>query len=358
MVENIETDNKDLGSSGAKSSLKDSLAIGPGPKFFSFIFRNAVIKGISLLFAVILFLYVQYSSTHTRSVEIQVIQPELPNELIFSRKIPSFLNIRFYGKAEQMDFDISRFQVRLENPNPQAGSNLYIAHLEPEAPLGVRVIHKKELQLFIDRLFLREVSVIPKLALRLPKSHELGYISSNPRTVILKGPYETLAGMSFVETEKVHISETDELISRRVLIKKLPDFVSFAPNQPFQVELSINVLPKTKDDYKILKNMPVRCSNEIPGIRMQVAGQDSVDLYLDSSSELSRRRLSKVYVFCPVFFDRDTKSLRPSFLIQNQPVFSVDSLGIENAQILKIDPPKLDLQFERIEEQNTAPAEE
>ena len=346
---------KDPEPEGARErSFETLLALKYRSKFFAKLFRNAVIKFISLLLALILFLYVQYTSTHIRSVQIQVIQPDLPKELIFSRKIPSFLDLKFHGKAEQMDFDISRFQIRLENPNPQPGSNLYIAHLQPEAPPGVEAVYKKELQLFIDRVFLRELSVIPMLKINLPETHELGYISSNPRTVILRGPYETLAAMSSVETEELHVTESDDLISRRILIKKLPDFVSFAPNQPFQVELSINILPLAKDDYRLVKNVPVRCLNEIPGIQMQVAGQASVDLYLNSESQAPNTELSQVYVFCPVFFDKDTKSLRPSFLIQNQPVFSVDTSGLENAQVLKINPPKVGLQFEWTGKQQAA----
>ena len=337
-----------------ESSLESLLALRPSGKFLSRIFQNTLIKLISLLFALILFLYVQYTSTHTRSVQIQVVQPELPSELIFSRKIPSFLDLKFYGKAEQMDFDISRFQIRLENPNPQPGSNLYIAHLQPEAPPGVEVSYKQELQLFIDRVFLRELSVIPILKINLPETHELGYISSNPRTLILKGPYETLAAMSSVETEELRVEETDDLISRRVLIKELPDFVSFAPNQPFQVELSINILPLAKDDYQVIKKVPVHCLNKIPGIQMQVTGRTYVDLYLNSDSQTPNAELSQAYVFCPVFFDTDTKSLRPSFLIQNQPIFSIGSSGLEDAQVLKINPPKVGLQFEWIGKQQTA----
>ena len=139
--------------------------------------------------------------------------------------------------------------------------------------------------------------------MKLPKGYELGYVSSTPRTVILKGPYETLAGMSSVETENVYLTETDELVSRRVLIKKLPDFVSFAANQPFQVELSINVLSLAKDDYKELKKVPVRCLNHIPGIQMQAMGEDSVDIYLSNSSERSVAEISQPNLrILPCFF--------------------------------------------------------
>lgn len=328
--------------------LEDSLEQKPQENqsgLFAQIFRNGTSKLVSLTLALILFFYAQYTSNRTRSVQIQVIQPELPDDLIFSRKVPPFLDLKFHGKAEQMDFDISRFQIKLENPNPQPGSNLYIAHLQPDPPSGIRVRYKKEQQLFIDRAFSRELSVIPLVKVNLPKTHELGYVSSNPRTVILKGPYETLASMSSVETEELRIEERDNLISRRALIKKLPDFVSFAPNQPFQVELSINILAIAKTNYKLVKKVPVRCLNKIPSIQMKVAGEDSVDVYLNDDGQSSRLRLSEVYVFCPIFFDSDTKSLRPSFLIQRQPVFSVDSSGLENAQVLKINPPKVGLQF-------------
>ena len=312
------------------------------------LFKNAPIKLISLSLALILYIYVDYSSIIVRSVQVEVIEPELPKNLVLLRKIPPFINVKFYGTAEQMDFEISNFKIELENPNPVPGKNLYIATLKPEPPQDVKVSYANELQLFIDRLLTRELSVIPQLELALPESHELGYISINPRTVMLKGPYEALSSMTHVNTENLRITEVVEVLSRRVLIVNLPDFVNFAPNQPFQAELSINILPKAKDDYVIIKNVSVVCINNIPDIEMQIPGKTAVNLYISPQQKLTTRRQFRAYVFCPVFFDKASKSLRPSFAIQNQLVFSTNRLGVENIEVLKIIPPQLSLQFKWI----------
>ena len=181
----------------------------------------------------------------------------------------------------------------------------------------------------------------------MPEGHELGYINSSPRTVILKGPYETLAAMSHVQTKELSIEEVNDVISRRVLIEDLPDFVSFAPNQPFQVELSINILPVNKNNYYVIKNVPIKCINKTPNIDMQVPGRAMVDIYMSEEIEPTAKDKLQAYVFCPVFFDVESKTLRPSFLIQNQPIFCIDDLGTENAQIVKINPSTVSLQFKR-----------
>lgn len=326
------------------------------PRLIKFLFGNKIIKLISFILALVLFLYVQYTSTNTRTIQIQVIQPNLPGELIFSRKLPSFIDVEFYGNAKQLDFDITNFQILLENPNPQAGSNIYRVKLYPDPPPGIKASYIKEFELFIDRVIFRELSVIPSIQLKLPKTHKLGYISSNPRTVILRGPYETLSEMSYVETEKLsgEWDGSEELISRRMLIQKLPDFVAFALNQPFQIEASVNILPILKTDYKIIKDVPVRCANEIIGIQMTVLGKSSVDIYLNNDAIPIQAKNIPIYVFCPVFFDEKTKTLKPSFLLQDNPVYSIDGFGIENSEIMKIIPPKVDLQFEWTEKKGTS----
>ena len=132
-------------------------------------------------------------------------------------------------------------------------------------------------------MILREVSVVPKVRVKLKNGRELGYVSSTPRSVILKGPYETLASMSQVETEELKIEEEEgEVISRQALIKKLPDFVTFADNQPFEVQLSVNLL-NNKNNYKTIKNIPIRCINKTPGIKMSLSGRGVVDLIIDNN---------------------------------------------------------------------------
>ncbi len=314
-------------------------------RIFSSLKKNGTSKIVSLFLTLILYFYVRDASTLTRSIQVPVIQPEIPSEFIFSRKLPPFMAVKFTGKAEKMDFDTSDFRLLIKNPNPLPGSNLYIVSLYPDPPSGVTVYYTKELQLFIDRFFLRELSVIPKITLHSIKGYEIGYVIQSPRTVILKGPYETIAAMTHVETEELRIKERNDTISRRVLINNLPDFVSFAPNQPFQVELSVNILPIANSNYTVVKNIPVRCINKIPGIQMQVSGESRVSFYMSQEAGKLRRAKLPAYVYCPIFFDNETKSLRPSFLLQNQPVFSVGQLGVENVQLLKIEPSFVNLQF-------------
>ncbi len=357
-LKKIEMDAKNKRSKERREGLEKSSYAGsapahaPPPKdsffsWFGYLSKNLAAKAISLILALFLYAYVQYTATVTRSVQVPLIQPELPSHLVFSRKIPSFLNVKFYGRREQMDFDISNFTIKLENPHPLPGLNLYIAKIDPDPPIGIQLSYKKELQILVDRSFMRELSVIPKLQVELPREYELGYVSISPPTVLLKGPYESLSSMSHVESVELRVEDTHELLSYQVRIDELPDFVSFAPKQPFQVELSINILPKkAKQNYQSIPNVPIRCSNKLPGIKMRLPGKTAVDIYVNETAQTEALKRLRALVFCPVFFDSDSKTLRPSFLIQNQPVFVVDPFGSEDAQVVKVEPATVSLQFE------------
>ncbi len=320
----------------------------PSKKKISFkdrVTKNGTSKLISIILAISLYYKVQYGSSITRNVQIPVVQPTLPNTLIFSSKIPAFIKVSFTGHYDLMDFSLSEFKLILQNPNPILGTNIYRINLYPEAPQGVSVEYSKEIKLFVDRLILRELTVIPRVKVKLNPDQELGYISSTPRFIILKGPYETLASMSQVKTEELNIDESGEIISKEVLIETLPNFVNFGENQPFQVHLSINILNK-KFTPKIIKNIPIRCINKTPEIKMKIAGKNTVDLWIGTNVKSRGVDSFSANVFCPVFYDSEAKAIRPSFLIQNQPIFSVDKNGLDNPQVLKIIPPQVNLEFE------------
>ena len=147
-----------LENKGNKTSVSDAGEITTRSlrKWGRVVVQHGMIKLISLVLAITLFFYVQYTLNITRSVQVEVLPPKIPQELVLSRKIPPFWKVKFYGKAEHMDFDKSNFQIKLENPNPLVGSNLYRVILYPEPPKDVQATYKRELHLFIDRLLARE----------------------------------------------------------------------------------------------------------------------------------------------------------------------------------------------------------
>ncbi len=311
------------------------------------ILDNWGIKISSALVTLLLFFYVQYTLKITRTLQVPVEPPSLPEELVFSGKVPPFISVEFSGYEAMANFDASEYRIIMENPNPEPGARVYRAVLNPDLPEGVSAVHIKELQLSVDQVLERELPVIPLLELTAA-DRKLGYISINPRTIVLRGPYEILANMDRVSTKLLQIEETEELLSRRVLVDELPDFVEFAPNQSFEIEITVNILHKEKQEYSIIEDLPIRCSNDLPGLRMQIIGESSVKLFLSPGISAPRRNQLQVQVFCPVFFETESKSIRPSFLIQDQPVFITGQQGFENVQVLDVEPSLLSMQFEVI----------
>ena len=100
-----------------------------------FFTRNWKVKLGSVLIASMLFFYVQWTRNVTRVFHIRVERPDIPEDLILSSRIPSFMDVQFYGPAEEMEFNASAFRITVFSPaKPIPGKNQYKVILIPDPP--------------------------------------------------------------------------------------------------------------------------------------------------------------------------------------------------------------------------------
>ncbi|MBX7057257.1 MAG: YbbR-like domain-containing protein [Leptospirales bacterium] len=303
---------------------------------------NWQLKLGSLAAAFALFGYVQYARNITRTVNVRVERPALPNGLVFSSRTPSFMSVVLRGEREMLEFDPSDFRIQLTNPLPAPGPVVYRARLSPELPEGVRAQFDQEVELIVSRLLERELPISARLISELDPGLERGYVEVRPPTVRVRGPYETVRGMTHVLTEGFTLRGRASVYTARLPMASLPEFVEVAPNQPIDVELLVNVAPATASDFGRLESVAVHCWNDIRGIN--IATPATVRLEFNTPGPFRPEEFS-AETFCPVFLDG--QEIRPSFLVSGLPVRVVDRLRRPDLQIMRVSPPSVELQFER-----------
>lgn len=306
--------------------------------------HNWQLKLASIAAALALFAYVQYASNVTRTVNVRVEKPELPEGLVFAARAPSFIGVTLRGPREMLEFDASDFRVQLSNPLPEVGPVLFRARLTPDLPEGVRATYDAEVELLVSRLLERELPIAARLVSELDAGLERGYVELRPPTIRVRGPYETVRGMTHILTEAFTLRGRASLYTARLPLSSLPEFVEVAPNQPFDAEVIVNVAPSGADDHTTVSGVPVRCWNDIRGIALAGPAPPTVKIELNSA-ETFRADEFIAETFCPVFLDG--QEIRPSFLVQALPVRIVDRLNRAELQIVRVSPPAVDMQFER-----------
>ena len=320
------------------------------PRLFNDILEHWKVKICCLCISIILFSYVQQSKQSLRTVDVQVDIATLPEELTFLKKPSAYIKVNFKGAKEMLYFDISDFRMLLENPSPKPGRNIYRAKLSPEAPNGIFVSYKEEQVIHLDRKIERTLPLQHNLQIIKETSSsdfELGYVRLNPLTITLVGPYETLSSMTLVRLKKDLISlQNEETYTKTTLIETLPDFVSPVSGEVIGIEVNVNILSKKERTYEKKLTLPVSCFNELKDLKLDIIGNKKVTIYFDGSANFEREKyLFKAFVYCPVFFNYETKNIVPSFIVSSQPIFIYKGDVPESTQVLKIDPPYMNLQF-------------
>ncbi|HBS03543.1 MAG TPA: hypothetical protein DEA96_01165 [Leptospiraceae bacterium] len=316
-----------------------------------FFTRNWKVKLGSILIASMLFFYVQWTRNVTRVFHIRVERPDIPEDLILSSRIPSFMDVQFYGPAEEMEFNASAFRITVFSPaKPIPGKNQYKAILIPDPPGQIEAKYEKDLEVTLDRSLTRELPVDPALELTASSDVGLGYVSTNPPSIKVQGPHSIVAEMDRIPTREMKINETRDIVQQKVLISELPEFVSVAPNQELEVQVRARLLSLTeKEDDKetVLEDVPVRCINDLSELNMKVLGNGTVDLRVRSEEPVNKNQFD-VRVFCPAFFDPYNRSIKPTFIIHDLPIMATDKLNRPEVEILDVLPARVTLQFERI----------
>ncbi|MCB1172873.1 MAG: hypothetical protein KDK39_04880 [Leptospiraceae bacterium] len=322
--------------------------------------RDWKLKLGSLIASGVLFGYIQYTQTIRRTLHVRVKRPELAQGLMFAGKVPSFLNVELSGNAEINNFEASEFKIhlRLSSPPPRTGQeNIFRTIMYPALPEGIHARYDEEISVMLDEVLERKIPVVPLVQAALPRSMELGYVKIEPAWIRLVGPRQVLSQMERVTTQAVRLQD-QSIYQQQTQIQGTPEFVALARGMGDLVRISAKVY-KTADlsNYTKVESVPIVCSNSTGNLEMKVLGGATVDVYIQSEASELEQDQFQAQVFCPVFYDEDTKTINPGFHIKNMPVQIIDKLNRLDVNIIKVSPATVSVQFEKLDESQRRPVD-
>ena len=309
--------------------------------------KNWPLRVLSIFMAVGLYIYVQVSLEVERVIRVPIIVPELPGDLVFSEKMPGFLNVALLGQANDLDFDVSRYRVFLDFENLLIGENEFQMRLRPEIPDGVKVRYRRSLNMKIEQAFQRELPVIPIVQLNQnqgePEIQKVYYMVTPP-TVSVYGSYAALKKLDRLATKTVYFSGRSLPTQKQATLAILPDQVFISQTQKFSVhafalteEKEIGGVQRPK--VVKLDAKSILCVNPITNLSMNVNSDAEVLVYLKQDLPIPN-----VWIQCPVFTDREG-SILPSAEIRNLPVFVGAKILPD---VLFLEPQTVDVSFQLI----------
>ncbi len=128
----------------------------------------------------------------------------------------------------------------------------------------------------------REVTILANVVGAPPAGYEQRTSTTTPRTVLLAGPPDVLANLTFVETEPVDISGETETISTDVGIANLPAGVQLV--QPASGLVSVIVQIQQQSVDQTLPNLPVVVTGLAPGYAASTSpAQVSIEISASST---------------------------------------------------------------------------
>jgi len=325
--------------------------------------ENWKIKLLCVMLASVLFAYVQYTRNVTQEIHVRVEEPELPGDLVFAEAPPSFMKVSIRGPREGVGFEATDLRIILTRPGDlEPGPNRFRATLTPKLPEGLKPIYDEEVTIQLGRAMEREMPVIPVFETPLPDDRQIGYLTIRPRTVRLRGPAGVLEEMKVVRAGPVAI--TDLSIGETSAYEgdiNLDDQSLELLEADFQVRGEVSIVATTPPESgRIVREVEVQCSNEIPGLQMQVVGRGTVDVYLREENVPEGQTPTpppalEAFVYCPVYYDEPR--IVPSGRINDLPVeIRRRGSGEAAANVVRAEPAFVDLQFQQEEAPQVNPA--
>lgn len=313
------------------------------------IYRNLPAKIGSLLVALVLAWYVQSNRKIKRDIQVRVVPPALPRNLVFAGKLPAYLKVQLSGPRELMDFPVSDFKIHLTNANPRPDEKVpFKTVLTPETPGGISASYQTGVLIRIDRVLIREVPLEPVFVLHLGEKLKPGYFRVVPSTISIRGPREQVERIERIRTRVMEIKGEEGIFTERVFIEDLPPFTTLAGKQSPDVEFSITILPRDNVHSEELEdvwleNLKPRCSNRISGYELEAEPLSALIRY-PVKNRKPREKEFEARVFCNIVLDIEKNA---PLEIQDIPVQLHDLYHRQGIQILELSRNMVNLKFKK-----------
>jgi len=182
----------------------------------NFITKNPTLKIISLVLALILWVFVKSKSGGEVGLVVPLEFYRVPSNVIVTQVTDEAINVRFNGSFMQLERLPSReIRARIDLSRARPGTNSFdILPDNFNIPRGLKVtqISPSSVKVELDRVMERIVQVKAAVKGRPARGYRVSKISVDPPYITLQGARSQLTGLKEVSTEVVDISGLKETV--------------------------------------------------------------------------------------------------------------------------------------------------
>ena len=219
--------------------------------------RNPQYKLLSLLIAVLAWVYVQGERVHEANLKAEIVWT-LPPALMTIDPLPETINVRVLGtRTATARAQESLISIPIDLANLGVGSERvdFSNHPPVELPPGVEIMNfqPRTLQIQLDEISTRKVQVRPSLVGDPIAGHTVNEVHIEPAVVEVTGPRMLVASLQEVFTEPIDVSGLQRDASYEVILD-LPRSVRQA-HDDIRLRAQVTVVPEL--ERRLLGSVPV-----------------------------------------------------------------------------------------------------
>ena len=209
----------------------------------SLFFDNFFIKLFSLLFAVVLWLYVVTKGSVEANFVVPLELKDLPQNMVVVGDVPNYVDVRLRGPEEMLRGVTSRglrASINLKDA-PDGETTYHLSGTNINTPPNVAVTNTNPdiVKLRLEPLIKKNVQVRPVLLGKPAAGYRVYKVSVTPETVMAEGPKSSLSRLSGFVTVAVNVEDIKQGFEKTLPIE--PPAVSHIMLDEDNVEVTLSV---------------------------------------------------------------------------------------------------------------------
>ncbi len=214
----------------------------------NFFKENLLAKTISLVIAVVLWLYVNYENLPEKYLNVSLKVINIPKKLTIANNIPKMVSVKIKGKYDVIQTVYPKLIIAyIDLKNAIEGKNrVYIrTKLRKNKRIKIVNIVPETVEVYMEKVFRKEVPVSPTI-INVPAE---GYIKAGesfyPTSVIVEGPKSVVEKMEVIRTKPIDIGGVTGSIYKDVEFDIPDEFVRTVNYHTIKIEINIKQNFKT-----------------------------------------------------------------------------------------------------------------
>jgi YbbR domain-containing protein len=185
--------------------------------------NNPTLKVISLILAIILWMFVKSKSGGEIGLVVPLEFSRVPQNLIVTKLSEDAVNVRIIGALSQLErLSTKEVRARIDFSRARPGVNTFDILPDnfniPET-LRITQISPSSIKIELDRVIDKVVHVKPVVKGRLARGYRISKITTEPPYITLQGATSQLANMKEVLTEEIDVSGLKETVQVEVPLR-------------------------------------------------------------------------------------------------------------------------------------------